>query len=117
MEDNFSNIKERVLYLSELKNITKEFFFSKIGMTYGSFKGSAKERPLNSDAIVNILTLFPDVRAEWLLTGKGAPTKNESELVKNPQPLDFLQRFEELVGENALLKKEITELKARLGDQ
>lgn len=114
MDNKFSNIKERVLYLSELKNITKEIFFSKIGMTYGSFKGSAKERPLNSDAIVNILTIFPDINAEWLLTGKGDVIKKEFSVSEKKESPDLLQRFEEVVGENALLKKENDELKIKL---
>ncbi len=40
-------------------------------MSYGSFKGSAKERPLNSDAIANILTSYPKLSPRWLITGEG----------------------------------------------
>ena len=58
MVNKFSNIKERILYLTEYYSVSKELFFENIGMTYGSFKGSAKERPLNSDAIVNIVHIY-----------------------------------------------------------
>lgn len=71
MDNKLSNIKERILYLIEKKGDVKDSFFEKIGMTYGSFKGTAKKRPLNSDAIVNLLTIFPDVNLDWLLTGEG----------------------------------------------
>lgn len=76
MDKIFSNIKERALYIAEINRIPKEEFCQSIGMTYGSFKGSAKDRPLNSDAIENILTLY-DVDAKWLLTGEGSVSKSE----------------------------------------
>ncbi|SFB81164.1 hypothetical protein SAMN05421780_101584 [Flexibacter flexilis DSM 6793] len=72
MENKFTNIKERVLLIAENKGVSKEIFFANIGMTYGSFKGEAKKTPLNSDAIANILTIYSDISATWLLTGKGS---------------------------------------------
>lgn len=76
MDNNFTTIKERVLLIAENKGISKENFFADIGMTYGSFKGSAKKRPLNSDAIENILTIHKDINAEWLITGSGEMLKS-----------------------------------------
>lgn len=69
MVKEISTIKERIIYLAKSKGISLETFFEKIGMTYGSFKGENKKSPINSDAIINILTLHPDVNAEWLLLG------------------------------------------------
>ena len=40
-------------------------------MTYGNFKGSQKKRPINSDTLDIILSVYPDISAEWLLSGKG----------------------------------------------
>lgn len=71
METIFSNIKERVLQLSELKHIPKEKFFSELGVTYGNFKGEAKKKALSSDIVAKIVTMYDDVNAEWLLTGRG----------------------------------------------
>lgn len=71
MERNLSSIKDRVLQVCENKGFTKEFFFNEIGMTYGSFKGSQRKSSLNSDALERILSKFPDINAQWLLTGKG----------------------------------------------
>lgn len=34
-------------------------------------KERTKKRTINSDAIVNILAQYPEISAEWLLTGKG----------------------------------------------
>lgn len=70
-------IKERISQLLETKSIPKEAFYQKIGMTSASFRGKAKETPINSNAIENILSEIPDVNLEWLLTGKGEMVKKE----------------------------------------
>ena len=55
-------------------------FCEKIGMSYGSFTGQAKNTPLNSNAIANILCIVPDVNLHWLLTGIGDAVIVEQEL-------------------------------------
>ena len=75
MGNKFATIKERILYLLEIKGIVKDKFFAEIGMTYGNFTGPAKKTPLNSSAIGNIFSKIPDVNLEWLLTGKGEMLK------------------------------------------
>ncbi len=49
-------------------------------MTYGNFKGKSKKTPLNSNAIADILTIYPDVNPEWLLTGNGEMLKQNIEV-------------------------------------
>ncbi|MDR2585194.1 MAG: hypothetical protein LBC84_03095 [Prevotellaceae bacterium] len=75
-------IKERVSQLIESKNIIKESFFQKIGMTSANFRGDAKKTPLNSTAIENILSLIPDVNPDWLLTGQGQMLRKIGEMGK-----------------------------------
>ncbi|UTN06420.1 hypothetical protein L0669_11045 [Flavobacterium bizetiae] len=75
MSNIFPNIKERVLYLILQKGYKREEFFRIIGMTYGNFTGKAKETPLNSSALSNILLEIPDVNPEWLITGNGEMLK------------------------------------------
>lgn len=81
MDNNFSNIKERILQLAKNQGFSFENFFDKIGMSYGNFKGENKKRPINSDALVNILTLIPDANPTWLLTGEGSMLKSEQNLL------------------------------------
>ena len=83
----FSNIKERVLYISENKGITREKFFDDLGITYGNFKGKAKEKALSSDVLAKIITKYPDINPEWLLTGNGKMLKSEgaTEVIKTPR--------------------------------
>lgn len=87
----FSNIKERVLYISESKGITREKFFEDLGITYGNFKGKAKEKALSSDVLAKIITKYPEISSEWLLTGNGEMLKGEGarEVTKAP-PIEII---------------------------
>lgn len=76
MKNNLPNIKERVLFLAENVEVSKQKFFKNIKITYGNFTGEKKKRPLNSDAIENILLSYPETNPEWLLTGKGEMLKD-----------------------------------------
>lgn len=71
METIFTNIKERILEIPVFKGIPKEKFFNDLGVTYGNFKGKAKEKSLSSDVLAKIVTCFPDIDPKWLLTGQG----------------------------------------------
>lgn len=86
MERKITNIKERILQITDFKGIAKEHFFEQIGMTYGSFKGKQKETSLNSDAIDKILSIYSDIDANWLLTGKGDMLKSNSILKADLKP-------------------------------
>lgn len=79
MKNNLSNIKERILYLAEQQEDSKQKFFKKINITYGNFTGEKKIRPVNSDAIENILRNYPETNPNWLITGKGEMLLSESE--------------------------------------
>jgi uncharacterized protein (UPF0335 family) len=87
MDKEFSKIKERILQITNIKDVSKESFFAKIGMTYGNFKGLAKKTPINSDALVKILTIYPDISPEWLVTGKGNMLRGEEPPAQQPEPV------------------------------
>ena len=113
MTNKFANIKDRVLYLAEIKGIGKKKLCENIGMTYSNFTGKAKETPLNSTAIGNILTILPDVNPLWLILGKGDTFQaNNSE---NSIIYDYLRekdrKIEELLQENVQLKMQLEKAK------
>lgn len=85
MKNNLSNIKERILYLAENVEVSKQEFFRKINITYGNFTGDKKKRPINSDTIENILLSYPETNPEWLLTGKGEMLKEKTNAVRKEQ--------------------------------
>lgn len=78
MDNKFTNIKERILFFAKNQGVSYEKFSESIGMTYGNFKGENKNRPINSDALENILTNYPNVNPIWLLTGIGEMLKEEA---------------------------------------
>lgn len=94
MDNLFTMIKDRVIQLIEYKMIPKEEFYVKIGMTSASFRGNAKNTPLNSKAIENILSEIPDVNSEWLITGKGEMLKH------NIAGRDHVGTGNEIAGDN-----------------
>ncbi|MDV3612418.1 hypothetical protein CMU81_01060 [Elizabethkingia anophelis] len=83
-------IKDRIIQVIEYKGIAKENFYKKIGMTSANFRGKAKETPINSTAIENILSEIKDLSPEWLLTGHGEMLKNNMLVMKTAEPNEGL---------------------------
>lgn len=117
MVNKLTNIKERVLQIAKYKEIPYEKFCENIGMTYGSFKGAAKERPLNSDAIDNIISIHSEINADWLITGNGEMLKTSDfspSINQLPNTItedkDILRHEIELLAENKYLKKRLKDL-------
>ena len=75
------------MYISESNGVTREKFFEDLGITYGDFKGKAKEKALSSDVLAKIITKYPEISSEWLLTGNGEMLKSEvsTEVIKTPR--------------------------------
>lgn len=82
-----SNIKERVLLIAKNKGINRTEFFKELGLSYANFKGIQKTTSLNSDAIVTILSKYPDVRPEWLVTGQGEMYRDEGTVAREKEEL------------------------------
>jgi predicted RNase H-like nuclease (RuvC/YqgF family) len=99
-------IKDRIIQIIEYKKISKENFFTKIGMTSANFRGKAKETPINSTAIENILSEIPDVNPEWLLTGKGKILREDAVLSKKEEDHNLIDRITQQAEQVGALKKE-----------
>lgn len=82
-------IKERVLEIPKSKGITKEKFFSDLGLNYGNYKGKAKEKSLSSDVLATIITNYPEINPQWLLTGTGEMLKNDIVQTQEAIPFDI----------------------------
>lgn len=80
-----SEIKRRIIEFIEKEGIAKESFYKKIGMTSASFRGTAKNTPLNSDAVENILSELPQINIHWLLTGEGPMLTENTNSPNTPQ--------------------------------
>ena len=70
-------------------------------MTYGGFTGENKKRPVNSDAIANLLAEYPDVNPRWLLTGQESMLHEQSAPEVAPPPSEpafpgFIEKIQDL---------------------
>lgn len=76
-------IKERIFDFLEYKGIKKVDFFEATGIEPSNFKGKNKTSQPGGDMLVKILTSYPELSANWLMTGRGEmliePTKENGE--------------------------------------
>ncbi|MGC4128548.1 MAG: transcriptional regulator [Bergeyella sp.] len=83
MDNKLVSIKERILLLAENVEVSKQEFFRKIEMSYGNFTGNNKDRPINSDAIKNILVIYPQTNPYWLILGNGEMLRDINQNISN----------------------------------
>ena len=110
-------IKERILQIAKRKGITNREICQKIGLTYGGFTGENKKRPLNSDAIANLLAEYPEVNPRWLLTGQGSMLREQSAPEVAPPPSEpafpgFIEKIQDLSVKVGRLEAENEHLRA-----
>lgn len=107
MNQKTTSIKERILLLSELQNISKTKFFSELGQSYSNFTGRNKKTAVPSDFLSRLLTKYPKCNSYWLLTGKGK--------IDNPNTptntIEFETLQEEIVRLKQLLEQKTEEIK------
>lgn len=66
-----SEIKRRIFEYLKIKGISKTSFYEVSGIAASNFKGAGATSELGGDKIAKILTLYEDLNADWLLTGRG----------------------------------------------
>lgn len=71
MTNKFGSIKDRILQLAESQDLERRSFVKKLVCHTLISREKAKDTPLNSTAIGNILSIIPEVNLMWLITGQG----------------------------------------------
>lgn len=102
-------ITDRILRFIELKDINKNQFYKKTGLSNGFLD---KVRDIGASKIEQILTTFPEINPEWLLTGNGDMLKTAGSVAEKESSqseiLALLRwKVSKLEEENAELKKEL----------
>lgn len=123
--DKISTIKENILYFVEKQGIKKTDFYEKTEISASNFKGSGLKSEIGGDKIVKILSLFPEINPEWLLTGKGEMLREKiSPLDLQNEVINFkelaqarLEIIDGLKFKLTTLEKEILELKQQDQDK
>lgn len=86
-------IKDKILAFLSEKGIKRADFFEATGIQSSNFKGKNMSSQPGGDMIVKILSVYPDLSADWLLRNKGEmfnpefqPNKENGEIIsKMPQ--------------------------------
>lgn len=108
----------------ESQGIKKVDFFEATGIQSSNFKGKNMSSQPGGDMIVRVLTIYPNLSAEWLLRGEGdmlksSVTKDKPKIIKTDTKEDnnlsssILDKFLTTIQNQA---EEIGELKARIKD-
>lgn len=108
------SVKERIKKFIQTQRMTVIEFEKSINASNGYVNSIHKS--IGIDKLNEIIEIYSMLNIEWLLTGKGKMLKSENKIEINPVDNEWiLKRFEELVAENALLKKENEELRTTRG--
>ena len=73
--DKKTTIKDRILSFIEEQGIKKSDFYEASGIQSSNFKGKNIHSQPGGEMLVKILTLYPKLSADWLLTGEGSMLK------------------------------------------
>ena len=64
-------IKQRVLQFAKSQHLVMGDFYKKISVHPSTFSGKGLQSSLSGDIIAEILTIYPELSADWLLLEKG----------------------------------------------
>jgi len=65
------NIKARLQQFAKNQGLVMMDFYKKIAIASSNFSGKGADSALSTDKIVHILTIYPELSADWLLLEKG----------------------------------------------
>ncbi|MGV4439916.1 S24 family peptidase [Ornithobacterium rhinotracheale] len=76
---------QRIKEYIDYKGITNKEFEINVGFSNGAFASQLKRgRTIGVDKLENILSSYPEISPEWLLTGEGAMLKKDREVPETP---------------------------------
>jgi hypothetical protein len=103
---------ERIIQYLEYKGISKYKFCKDLGFSNKFLDNSSN---MGTDKACKILHYFPEMSAEWLLTGEGNKLKNKVENGENEVENERSRNeIEKLIEENASLKEKNDLLRFKL---
>lgn len=97
--------KKRVIEYLELKGMPKTVFFKRTGISRGFLDSDKLSQAVSDKQLRAILSVFPDINLEWLVTGEGSMEKQP--LPQFPPDMVTLEKYEQKVEECVRLKIEI----------
>ena len=82
----FTNMKERIIKFLSINNLTSTKFADMVGVQRSSISHilSGRNKP-SFDFIEKMLIAYPDLNAQWLITGKGNMNTNQPSLFNSDE--------------------------------
>ena len=104
-------VLDRIKEYIDAKGISIAAFEKSVGMSNASFGKSLKSKgAIGTDKLENILSVYPDLSSEWLITGKGSMIKTSNNTISfNPQEgtpyydVDFIGGFDMVFNDQTML--------------
>lgn len=82
-------VKERLLQFAKSQKLVMMDFYKKITIASSNFSGKGGESALSTDKIIHILTIYPELSADWLLLEKGEMLRKKNgksvNVIESPQ--------------------------------
>ncbi|MDH6310555.1 hypothetical protein M2451_003355 [Dysgonomonas sp. PFB1-18] len=92
---------KRIKQYIEFKGINNKQFEESVGFSNGSFASQLKNnRTIGVDKLENILFVYTDINAEWLLTGKGDMLKTSKVYPSSELAPTIIEEQESVYGGN-----------------
>lgn len=120
------NILEQISIIADNENISIGTLERKIGASKGVLsRAIANKTDIQAKWLQKIVENYPNYDAKWILTGDGSMLRDEKKqevnapevhIVDNSSMGFIMDRYEALAVENALLKKEVEQLKQSRGN-
>ena len=101
--------KERLLEFLEEKGMTKTVFFRKSGIKRGFLDSDKLSQAVSDKQLAAILSVFPDINIDWLITGNGSMYK--SVVLPHADTISF-ERYEQKVEECVRMKIELEQYRS-----
>ncbi len=85
IKENFNQIKLRLIQFIDYKDISKRNFCLKIPIEPSHLGKSNLKSSLSGDILSKILLIYPELSADWLITGRGEMLISEPKNADNAQ--------------------------------
>ena len=115
-------MKKRLLQIAEYLNISVRELERKIGLKRGNIGNMSENSEIGSEKLAKLIDNFPEINANWLLTGKGdmlliENLKNIENSDWKNEKIQFLQEISNLKGKIIEIQDELIEIKKERVEQ
>lgn len=115
MDKIFAPIKGRIYEYLDKQRIKRDIFYKNTGISPSNFKGKGAVSEIGGDKIAKILTSYPSINPDWLLTGQGEMLRSDSNSSmpqqisepQSPQQSEVITLLKEQLKEKEVELKEL----------